>query len=507
MKGFEDSRIREVIQLRDKVYNSIKLFITPYLMEGALRCTKRLQDSLPRSALDENKVLVAFGGGKDSAYMVAFVRLLQLLLFREYAKTFRIRIVTNRHSGMPFIVLENIDRIYRALGLYDDPDVELLLTDGDEVHSFDLNSPLSTEVRDRNRLDILMTGHRCEGEARPTFCNACNISMINSFSIATSYDGGVDVIVTGDSSKELRTYIAWVRQVASKLQLPVERDRSGFSTFLGTMNEIAHFYFKDIYSERMEKELNSRHLQIDTVIREPFFFSIYYDTGYRAGDHWDLLTKFLNFQFDEFAFSFTESDCANPGLMAHLRGLKAEHMYSRTYGDGIAEYVNFAIDLMRKKDFPKQLIEVMEARYSTSKAVQLMRDKMDRYAKETFDLSEAQLVCMLYSPFAQRGKNLERYLLREQPQLWRYLENIHYLLAHSDNHVEEQGIIENELMSITHLDLEQLQIIYAMDLSLSKSGTRAIPIDLILSKDPHKALIKTAHSSGGPLVSEVLSGR
>jgi hypothetical protein len=29
------------------------------------------------------------------------------------------------------------------------------------------------------------------------------------------------------------------------------------------------------------------------------------------------------------AFSFTESDCANPTLMAHLRGLKCERLYGR----------------------------------------------------------------------------------------------------------------------------------------------------------------------------------
>jgi hypothetical protein len=70
----------------------------------------------------------------------------------------------------------------------------------------------------------------------------------------------------------------------------------------------------------------------------------------------EMLTGFLGFRFDDLAFSFTESDCGNPALMAHLRGLKAERLFRRSYDEGMAEYIAFALDLMRRKDFPPQLV-------------------------------------------------------------------------------------------------------------------------------------------------------
>src|SRR5204862_96889 len=91
-------------------------------------CAHPHQDLLPnRSDLTSNLVMVAYGGGKDSSYTLAFVRMIQLILLRIFGGTFRLRSVTNRHVGMPQAVLENIHRVYEALRLFDDPDCELLL--------------------------------------------------------------------------------------------------------------------------------------------------------------------------------------------------------------------------------------------------------------------------------------------------------------------------------------------------------------------------------------------
>jgi len=53
--------------------------------------------------------MVAYGGGKDSSYTLAFVRAMQLILFRVHGSTFQLRVATNRHAGMPRAVLENVD--------------------------------------------------------------------------------------------------------------------------------------------------------------------------------------------------------------------------------------------------------------------------------------------------------------------------------------------------------------------------------------------------------------
>lgn len=492
--------------LRTDILAAFQRSLSAESIDAARRCSARLPGVLSHRALHDQRIFVAYGGGKDSSYMVAFVRLVQLLLFEQYGVTFRLIIATNRHAGMPLCVMENIDRVYTAIGVYTDPDVEVLLIDGDQVSSFQVDRPFSAEITARNRMDMLMTGHRCEGDARPTFCNACNLSMMHSFEVVLAYGEGVDVVITGDSSKEQRAYIAWVHQIAHRLKLPRQKRQQNACEFLQIMNEIAHYYFRDIYGAG--QDLREKSMGAGQPPRTPIFFSIYQDTAYAVGEHWSFLTDFLGFEFDEMAFSFTESDCSNPAVMAHLRGLKAEHLYQCTYEMGVMEYVEFALDLMHHKDFPLHLIERMRARYSTPGAIQAMRTRLERHTREVLDLNEEQLVCMLYSPFVENGKNLARYMKREQQDLSGSIEAIHRLLAGSQ---EPESAAEcwlaQRLGEISHLDPGHLRHMYRAKFSPRAGAAADDPISIILARDPHKKSIQTLHHPDGPAVAEVISGR
>ncbi len=253
------------------------------------------------------------------------------------------------------------------------------------------------------------------------------------------------------------------------------------------------------------------------------FFSIYSDTAYRAGDHMEMLTGFLGFEFDDFAFSFTESDCGNPALMAHLRGLKCERLYQRSYADGLAEYVEFALDLMRKKDFPPELIKQMRERYEGPGAVARMRRAASDYAMATFGLAETQLVCMVYSPFAEKGAGLEEFLRREHPALAGRADHVRALLADesgadpglADESGNDPGLADEsgadpglagELERISGLELSQLRVLYRNPLRhIAGQGTDVI--GTVLADDPHKAIIRTRHTPNGPTTLEQISGR
>ncbi|BCK73577.1 hypothetical protein Srufu_075300 [Streptomyces libani subsp. rufus] len=476
--------------------------------EGAVRCAGRLYDALPdKDQLARNVVLVAYGGGKDSSYTLAFVRTMQLILSQEHGATFRMRVATNRHAGMPQAVMDNIDRAYRSLHLLDDPDCELLLIDGQQVRTFDAALPQTDDVVGRNRLDILMTGHRTAADARPTFCNACNLSMVNSFGLAAGHNGGVDLIITGDSQQEQRDYYLWVTRLARKFGLQPPRDmRAGFQGFLASLNNISQAYFADIHGTDAP-DIIAEHA-ITTDVRTGLeFFSIYDDTAYASGDHWELLTEFLGFRFDDIAFSFTESDCGNPALMAHLRALKCEHRYGQSYAEGLAGYVEFALSLMQKKEFPPQLMEIMRERYE-GRADQ-MRAAMDAYAAQAYGFTEEQLVAMVHAPFTEKGTNLETYLAAEQPDLLPHAPLIHQLLGGSAPTTDEETLrITERLEHLTGLTLDQLRVLYGSSLrlpSLTPAGGELI--DAILEGDPHKQVVHTRHSAEGPVVPELLSGR
>jgi hypothetical protein len=492
-----------VAKLREQAFLGLQGAMPAANLDAAQRCSVRLLAALPyQDQLERNLVLVAYGGGKDSSYTLAFVRTMQLLLLRAHGSTFRLRVATNRHAGMPRAVMENIDREYQALRLPADPDCELLLIEGDEVSVFDVNAPQREALVNRNRLDILMTGHRTFADGRPTFCNACNLSVVNAFGIAASHGAGADLIITGDSQQEQRQYTLWVGRLARRLDPGRAPTGKGLGRLLSTVDGIAQGYFADIHGSEAVAAIAERRVSSDVPDRLRFF-SIYDDTEYASGDHMELLTGFLGFEFDDIAFSFTESDCGNPALMVHLRGLKCERVYQRSYAEGMQEYVEFALGLMRSKDFPPQLVEQMQARYDGPEATAQMRRAAEDYARETFGLTEEQLVCMVYSPFADKGAGLPQFLAQEHPALAADVEAIQALLA---DELAEAPRLAAELERISALTLAQLRVLYRSSLRGGPGGA-VDAIDAVLVGDPHKALIRTRFSKHGPETVEQISGR
>ncbi|WP_234384715.1 PqqD family protein [Streptomyces sp. MMG1121] len=446
-------------------------------------------------------MLVAYGGGKDSSYTLSFVRAMQLHLADRHGQPFTLRSATNRHAGMPRAVMENIDRAYRALGMLTDPACELLIVDGTTVSPFRVDAPPSPLVAARNRLDILMTGHRTCADARPTFCNACNLSMANAFGVAAAHGTGADVIITGDSAQEQRAYTAWINRLARQVPHPDRAPRgSGFPQVLGALDDVARAYFRDIHgSDAAASE--AEHTVRSCVPPTLRFFSIYGETGYDAGSHWDLLTRHLGFVFDDLAFSFTESDCANPALMAHLRGLKCQYVYGRGYHEGLEEYTGFALALMRRKEFPQTLIDVMAKRYADAAAHEVLRDRVNAFARDAYGLDEEQLICMVHSPFTAGGRNLRRYLACRAEDLVGQEPAIHELLcASADEPQGHRSALVAKLEELSGLRLHQLQILYAGEM-------RPALVQSILRGDPHKGSIRTRHTPEGPEITETISGR
>ena len=478
----------------------IEGYLTPAIIDSAQRCSQRLLAALPDSENPaNNRVLLAYGGGKDSSYMVAYVRYIQGLIWQQQGSTFQLRISTNRHAAMNDSVMENIDRVYRALQIHNDNFTECLVTDGLQIRHFERHLPMPDSVRQQNRNDVLMNGHRFRADARSTFCNACNLSMVNSFGLAAHYEGGVDVIITGDSPQEQTAYLAWARHLSRLFDAPVADKSRGFSGFLQTLDGVAERYFADIYGA---DQVTAAHRITWQLERDPLFFNIYQDTAYEAGAHWSLLTEFMHFRFDELMFSFSESDCGNPTLMAHIRGLRAETLMQRSYAEGIREYVRFALGLMEKKDFPPQLIAEMAARYQDDAAIERARQRAAQFAEQAFGLNETQLVCMIYSPFIAQGQQLNVWLqqLDQAPDE----QAVRALLCGDSDDL----LLAQQLEQLSGLTIAQMRQCWrSAQVNSLLDGTRGDALSRVLRFDPHKAVIQVNNGALQDIVTEVISGR
>lgn len=474
------------------------------------KCANDLLNKLAatKGELGNKCVLVAYGGGKDSSYMIAYVRLIQLLIFKKLNDTFKIRILTYRHPGVPQATIENIHRVFSALRLYNDPYIEMLLFNEEEVSLFDKDKPIPVFAKNRNRRHVIMTGHLVQGDGRPTFCNACNFSYVNSLVAAASFNHlNADIFITGDSTSETREYCKWVKRLAKQITNNSKNTNTKFRGFRGyqAVKEISQYYFKEIYGNIYEQQMRQENDNSDNDDScEPIFFSIYEYTNYESGNHLPFLTEYLGFQFDDLAFSFTESDCANPALMAHIRGLKAEHVYQRNYEDGITDYLQLAIKLMKIKKIPDHLIVKVITRYLSEPGIHAMRNKIQLFAEEAFGINEEQFVCMVFSPFCDRGSRLELFLEREYPDLSQNASDIHHLLS-GEEITSTKHIYVEKLSQISGLDFPDLCVLYRSQSSLLDD--RETIIKKILRDDPHKAVIETRHSTYGPIVKELISGR
>ena len=495
-----------VQQLRTAQYMSLRESLGEAISAELESCACRLREMLlARGTVAGSVVLAMFGGGKDSTFMTAAARYIHLYFEHRYGETFVLRVASNRHSGMTTAVTKNIDRVYRGLGMYDDPGVELLMVNGTSISAFDPTERHVRSLRIRDRLDVLMSGHRCQGDARPTFCNRCNLSMENSVALAIGFGAPADVVLTGDSPLEQRRYLAWVRTVTRKMGNAPAQGNPGLRTFLLDLEQINRHLATNIYGPGA-CEVDAHHIAVEAVRTEPLFFSVYEDTSYSAGDHWQLLLA-LGFEFDEIAFAFSESDCGNPALMAHLHGLRNERLLKNSYADGIREYVRFAVQLMRRKEFPEHLVSWILRRYKTSEDIGRMRALMDRYALENFDLSEAQLVCMVFSPFVEEGKFLFDYLTSEHPGQLSWESQIRDVLA--GKHEEADiGKIVNFLQRISGLDLPHLRRLFQSSLVRTRdvNGSGSDLISIILRNDPHKAIVEHL-GQHGQMVREIITGR
>ncbi len=485
------------------LYERLTGFLSDVELDGIVSVGDKLIEAAGGvDQLSHHKVMVAYGGGKDSTYVVAFVRAVQLHLQLTHGRTFVLRVANMRHAGVPTAVMENIDRVYGALGMLDDERTELLTVDHTEIRRFRVDLPLPDSLRAINRVDVLMNGHRVAGDGRPTFCNSCNLAVADFYGRAAWWQGGVDAIMTGDSRREQLLYSAWILRLAKESGIDVEQcRRMGFQGLLTALRGIGDTYFRELFGEDCATELSEREVATGDRSLQPDFISIYDLVSYRVHDHWELIVDFLGFRFDDLAFSFTESDCANPTLMAHLRGLRAQYVEGRTYEAGITEYLQLADAMMRKKEMPENLIQLALSRYDSPEKIDDRRRMSDKYALDAFGLREEALVAMVFSPFTDQGARLQKFVDDCHPKMSDETASLHRALRGEP----VAGHLTAWLEEVSGLTMEHLRTLYRS--SLVDFGAQDSMIARVRAGDPHKSRVETVDPRTGAQTLELISGR
>ena len=269
------------------------------------------------------------------------------------------------------------------------------------------------------------------------------------------------------------------------------------------VGQMATEYYKEIYYDP-HPEILENYLFYHEFC-SPEFFSIYDYTDYAVGEHWEFLTEYLGFQFGALSFNFTESDCASPAIMAHIRAIKAERVFNLTYANGILDYLQLAIRLMKDKKFPEHLILMTLVRYLSNPGIERTRRIIQAFLLESYDISEENIICMVFSPFCDQCERLKTYITQEKPELSEKIDLIVEILRRGKIIDSSEERIVGILTDLSGLSFQDIQNLYTKH-SLFHPKNHTI-MRRVLHDDPHKLQIETRHELRGPIINEVISGR
>lgn len=401
------------------------------------------------------KVLIAHGGGAVSSYTLALLRAAQLTIAGRAPRTFHLRVATLRHAGMTEGALNGLNQGYGRLFLHDDPRVELLMVENQEVLPFNHLRPASTVGRETSQRNRLMVGHMSSGDCRTTLCSDNYLALGDFYQRVTTWSGGVHAVVSGDSPRKQGQYLAWLKGMASGAGIAMpETWPSSLTGLFARMDELSVGYYRDVYGEHYVASDNPsksghRHLAYIGIA------DLLSDADLSSSS---MLSEFMAFTPDPLGFHFSHPNYSNPLLMAHLRGLQAQSLRDLDYEAGVQGFIQQATHYLRRMHVPETLL--IEAGSCEGRTL------ASTYAQQFFGLDETQLICLLFSPFIHHGERLEGYLRQCHPGMLVALPELHKALQGKPS----ADMLQQWVTDTSGLPMPLLQQLYRKRPSVTASG-------------------------------------
>ncbi|ODS24003.1 hypothetical protein AB835_05615 [Candidatus Endobugula sertula] len=313
--------------------------------------------------------------------------------------------------------------------------------------------------------------------------------------------GEIDFVITGDSSSEILGYWTWVQKVSKDFGLgKIDKKNTSWGGLFDKLSEINTAYYDSIMEgDYAENDFYSFSSLAKANINLPQYFTVFDETEYSYDSHKEFMENFLGFSLRDDAFNFTESDCQNPMLMAHLRGLLAD-FEGRGYICGIKEYLALVTKLMDKKSYSESMIKTALHPYKTDDDILDRKKASEEFARDNFDLSEDNLYMMVASPFINGMERLDEYLAwRHQDDQCLIIQIKEELEMVAENKFENlpilsrfSGFSNKNINKLTNHSNEPCNLI---SLSGSSDGLK-----ILRFYDPHKMILDNENIKANKLI-------
>ncbi|MGH8376693.1 MAG: hypothetical protein ACRER6_15700, partial [Pseudomonas sp.] len=153
-------------------------------------------------------------------------------------------------------------------------------------------------------------------------------------------------------------------------------------------------------------------------------------------------------------------------ISAHVRGLHACFVQGRNYQSGVTQYLLRALVMMRRKRLPERLCEQAIEVFGNPATLSDQRARAAAEAQKNLGLSEVQLVCLLFSPFIEKGAGLEPFLRQCHPGMLVAMPELHK--AMQGHPVAEQ--IMQWMMDVSGLPVSLIGLLYRMERTPASAG-------------------------------------
>ncbi len=374
--------------------------------------------------IGEYRVLTTQTGTRDSCYTLAMLRAAQLSIAGRAPVTFQLRVASLRLNGISLTARENTQRSYSALFLHDDPRVEVVTVDDRQVLPFDPQAAISDAGREANRINLLMVGHRRVRDQAINVWDDYYLATGEFYGQIARWRGGVDAFVCNENLRQQKLYIDALKRAAAKVGVRICTPGSdGFAQLFDILDELGNDCYRALYTNQAQAPW--RPAEEFEECRRTTFVDIQEVLVSNLEERWPLLTDFLGFQPDELSAHLSDNECVSPSIAAHVRGLHACFVQGRSYESGVTDYLQRSLVLMRRRQVPERLCDQAREAFGNPLRASERRAQAAADAQRHLGLSEAQLVCLLFAPFNERGAALERFLRQCHPGMLVAMPDLH----------------------------------------------------------------------------------
>ncbi|MEW9901780.1 hypothetical protein [Pseudomonas putida] len=378
--------------------------------------------------IGELRLLVVLGSDRRSAHLLANLRAAQLRLAMRGGRTFRLRVIVScLPTSDPHMLLGH-ERLFNALFMQDDPRVELLMLEDDKVVSFSTCNAQTVQPWAGSRQALLMFGHLTEATPKALLGCRLHLQLAGALQGALDHSGAATALVTALPDRERRRVMAWGRRV---LRLAGELEGLG---------DVARC------AAALAEGLSRLHMRVGAPLGRCLDMPM--------AMHRELPLQML--AVDDLLCPSSEAHHLDAMLGPQKELGVADTSLGAWTASGVVENLAglHAHLLVRQARWREGHLSLKDARASWWLRVQ----QQGRASfLQALGLDEAQLACLLFSPFSGRGKKLADFVHACHPRMRVALPYLHKAL---------QGkpcpeTIKHWLVDVSGLSLMQLQAIYA----------------------------------------------